>query len=49
MSLWLILLVTVVYFITALLQIVQGNLGFSLMWASYGLANIGIILAGGAK
>jgi len=49
MSLWLIIVVTVIYAITALLQIMKGNAGFALMWISYAMANIGIMLAGGTK
>jgi hypothetical protein len=49
MSLWLILLVTALYCITALLQTLQGSYGFGLMWFAYALANVGIMMAGGTK
>jgi hypothetical protein len=48
-SLWLIIVVTGCYLITAVLQMLHGNHGFSLMWFAYAMANVGIILAGGTK
>lgn len=49
MSLWLIIVVTACYLVTSILQLIQGQLGFSLMWFAYAMANIGLILAGGTK
>ena len=49
MSYWLVVLVTTLYCATAVLQTVQGNYGFGLMWFAYALANIGIIMAGGTR
>ena len=49
MSTWLIIVVTLVYTWTSILQLSQGQNGFALMWFAYALANIGIMIAGGTK
>ena len=33
------------YFIQAVIMLSQGQYGFSLMWGSYALANVGLIMA----
>jgi hypothetical protein len=45
MSKPLIALVTLIYFGVAVSHAVEGKWAWSLVWASYGLANIGLLLA----
>lgn len=49
MSTGLVLIVTALYGTIAVTQAAKGSWGFALMWASYAMANVGLIWAGGAK
>ena len=49
MSFWLVAAVTAAYFVVGVTQLMKGSYGFGIMWFGYASANVGIILAGGAK
>jgi len=49
MSFGLIIAVTIIYFTVGIFQVSKGSPGFGLMWMSYGMANVGLLWAGGAK
>ena len=45
MSKWLIALVTLIYIVTAIAYLIEGNKGMSLVFAGYSVANVGLIWA----
>lgn len=49
MSSALVVIVTVIYLAVGIEQLLKGNGGFGLMWCSYSTANLGLLIAGGAK
>lgn len=47
LSTLLVVVVTVLYAITSVAYFFQGNVHFSIVFAGYAIANIGLIMAGG--
>jgi hypothetical protein len=44
MTTWLIIVVAVIYAVIAVGNLMKGNIGLFIMWASYALANVGLYI-----
>ncbi len=47
MSNWLILIVTIIYYTSGIMEFRLGHYGMAVVWVSYATANVGLMFAGG--